>query len=42
MGLAVWPLDDTSVEEALKLADLGLYRAKRTGRNRVVKGTSDT
>lgn len=42
MGLAVWPLDDTSVEEVLKLADLGLYRAKRTGRNRVVKGTSDT
>lgn len=39
MGVAVWPDDGDSLVEALSIADLRLYQAKRTGRNRVVTTT---
>ncbi len=39
MGVAVWPDDGASLVEALSIADLRLYQAKRTGRNRVVTDT---
>ncbi len=39
MGVAVWPEDGASLVEALSIADLRLYQAKRTGRNRVVTST---
>jgi diguanylate cyclase (GGDEF)-like protein len=37
MGIAIWPEDHASVDEVLKLADLGLYKAKQAGRHCVVK-----
>ncbi len=39
MGVAVWPEDGASLVEALSIADLRLFQAKRTGRNRVVTRT---
>ncbi len=36
MGVAVWPDDGESLVEVLSIADLRLYQAKRTGRNRIV------
>ncbi len=39
MGVAVWPEDGASLVEALSIADLRLYQAKRTGRNCVVTTT---
>ncbi len=39
MGVAVWPDDGASLVEALSIADLRLYQAKRTGRNCVVTTT---
>ena len=36
VGIAVWPQDGVNLSEALALADLRLYQAKNTGRNRVV------
>ena len=36
IGVAVWPEDGDDLNAALKLADERLYRAKQTGRNRVV------
>ena len=39
MGVSVWPDDGDSLVEALSIADLRLYQAKRTGRNRVVTTT---
>ena len=39
MGAAVWPEDGASLVEALAIADLRLYQAKRTGRNCVVTTT---
>ncbi len=39
MGVAVWPEDGASLVEALSIADLRLFQAKRTGRNRVVTTT---
>ncbi len=39
MGVAVWPDDGASLVEALSIADLRLYQAKRSGRNCVVTAT---
>ena len=36
MGVAVWPEDGATLVEVLAVADLRLYQAKRTGRNRIV------
>ena len=36
IGVAIWPQDGVNLTEALALADLRLYQAKNTGRNRVV------
>ncbi len=41
MGVAVWPADGASLVEALSIADLRLYQAKRTGRNCVVTSTME-
>ncbi len=39
LGVSVWPDDGATLVEALSIADLRLYQAKRTGRNRVVTTT---
>ena len=39
MGVAVWPEDGASLVDVLSVADLRLYQAKRTGRNRIVSTT---
>ena len=39
IGVAVWPEDGASLDEALAVADLRLYQAKKTGRNRVITST---
>ncbi len=39
MGVSVWPDDGESLVEVLAIADLRLYQAKRTGRNRIVCAT---
>lgn len=36
IGVAIWPTDGVNLKETLAIADLRLYRAKETGRNRVV------
>ena len=36
IGVAVWPQDGVNLSEALALADLRLYQAKNSGRNRIV------
>jgi diguanylate cyclase (GGDEF)-like protein len=36
IGASVWPHDGVNLREALKIADMRLYRAKGGGRNRVV------
>lgn len=36
IGSAIWPDDAVSLEQAVAIADLRLYRAKASGRNRVV------
>ena len=36
VGVAVWPQDGVNLSEALALADLRLYQAKNSGRNRIV------
>jgi len=36
LGVAHWPRDAGAVAQVLKIADEALYRAKQTGRNRVV------
>lgn len=40
IGLAVWPHDGLSLKETLAIADLRLYQAKTSGRNRVVASGS--
>ena len=39
IGLATWPEDGDTLQETLATADDRLYRAKQTGRNRVVVKT---
>jgi len=42
IGVAVFPQDGASLEEALAVADLRLYQAKNEGRNRVVAPQAGT
>lgn len=41
IGAAVWPQDAVNLKEALTIADMRLYRAKGTGRNRVIATQGD-
>jgi len=41
IGLAIFPEDSETFWQALKYADVALYRAKEAGRNRVVRFTPD-
>jgi len=37
-GIAVYPLEGSTIEEVVQKADQAMYRAKSEGRNRVVAG----
>ncbi|RJQ43945.1 MAG: diguanylate cyclase [Nitrospiraceae bacterium] len=41
IGVSEFPVDAESFWQAIKFADVSLYRAKETGRNKVVRFTSD-
>ncbi len=41
IGTATFPTDTNKIWKAIKYADLALYEAKKTGRNKVVKFTSN-
>ena len=41
IGISEFPKDTEQFWEAIKFSDVSLYRAKETGRNRVVKFTAD-
>lgn len=42
LGIALWPTHADSIEQALKLADGALYKAKQRGRNRAEMAEVDT
>ncbi len=42
IGAAVWPTDGVNLKETLAIADLRLYQAKQSGRNRVVTSGLDS
>jgi diguanylate cyclase (GGDEF)-like protein len=41
VGVSMFPDDSETFWQALKFADVALYRAKDAGRNRVVRFTAD-
>ncbi|MBI5408978.1 MAG: diguanylate cyclase [Nitrospirae bacterium] len=41
LGVSEFPIDTESFWQAIKFADVALYKAKETGRNKVVKFTED-
>jgi len=41
IGLSDYPKDSATFWQALKFADVALYQAKQTGRNRVVRFNQD-
>jgi diguanylate cyclase (GGDEF)-like protein len=41
LGISEFPADTQSFWQAIKFADVALYKAKETGRNRVVRFVMD-
>ncbi len=41
LGISYFPTDTTSIWEAIKYADVALYEAKHTGRNKVIRFTPE-
>lgn len=41
MGISEFPKDTEQFWEAIKFSDMALYKAKESGRNRVIRFTSD-
>ena len=41
IGVSEFPVDSEGIWEAIKYADVALYKAKEAGRNRVVRFTPD-
>ena len=39
IGIAIFPKDSKDIREVIKFADIGLYHAKKTGRNKIVRFT---
>jgi diguanylate cyclase (GGDEF)-like protein len=37
IGVSMFPVDDSAIWQSIKYADVALYEAKRTGRNKVVR-----